>query len=90
MPSDKITVYYKASENLDKIIKEFSDYIGNAIKQPFVPFPVPASETVYIQESMDVSINGRQFVKLYIQFHSTSIWFFVKREVYVLCFLLAS
>lgn len=54
VPSDKITVYYKASENLDKIIKEFSDYIGNAIKQPFVPFPVPASETVYIQESMDV------------------------------------
>lgn len=90
MPSDKITVYYKASENLDKIIKEFSDYIGNAIKQPFVPFPVPASETVYIQESMDVSINGRQFVKFFIQFHSTSIWFFVKREVYVLCFLLAS
>lgn len=58
MPSDKITVYYKASENLDKIIKEFSDYIGNAIKQPLVPFPVPASETVYIQENMDVSING--------------------------------
>lgn len=73
MPSDKITVYYKASENLDKIIKEFSDYIGNAIKQPFVPFPVPASETLYIQESMDVSINGRQFVKFFIQFHSTSI-----------------
>lgn len=59
MPSDKITVYYKASENLDKIIKEFSDYIGNAIKQPLVPFSVPASETVYIQESMDVSINGQ-------------------------------
>lgn len=73
MPSDKITVYYKASENLDKIIKEFSDYIGNAIKQPFVPFPVPASEMVYIQESMDVSINGRQFVKFFIQFQSTSI-----------------
>lgn len=75
MPSDKITVYYKASENLDKIIKEFSDYIGNAIKQPFVPFPVPASETVYIQESMDVSVNGHQsaFAKLLIHFHSICI-----------------
>lgn len=68
MPSDKITVYYKASENLDKIIKEFSDYIGNAIKQPLVPFPVPASETVYIQESMDVSVNGHRFLKFFIQF----------------------
>ena len=55
MPTDKITVYYKASGTLEKIIQEFNDYICNAIKQPLFPFPVPASETVYLQESMNVS-----------------------------------
>ena len=55
MPTDKITVYYKASGNLEKIIQEFNDYICNSIKQPLIPFPVPASETVYLQESMNVS-----------------------------------
>ncbi|XP_055998788.1 isoleucine--tRNA ligase, cytoplasmic-like isoform X2 [Ostrea edulis] len=54
VPSDKITVYYKASENLGKIISEFNEYICNAIKQPFLPFPVPPSETVFLQETMDV------------------------------------
>ncbi|XP_062589375.1 LOW QUALITY PROTEIN: isoleucine--tRNA ligase, cytoplasmic-like [Saccostrea cucullata] len=54
VPSDKITVYYKASENLEKIIQEFNDYICNAIKQPFLPFPVAPSETVFLQEAMNV------------------------------------
>ncbi|KAH3881227.1 isoleucine--tRNA ligase, cytoplasmic-like isoform X1 [Dreissena polymorpha] len=49
-PSDDITLYYKASPDLVKVIQDFSEFIFSTIKQPLQPFPVPGKEKVLIQE----------------------------------------
>lgn len=54
MPQDEIVVYYKASAELERIIKEFSDFILATIKQPLKPYPVPPAENVIISENMPV------------------------------------
>ncbi|XP_070193742.1 isoleucine--tRNA ligase, cytoplasmic-like isoform X2 [Littorina saxatilis] len=53
-PSDEITVYYKASEDLGRIIREFSDFILATTKQPLKLYPVPPSENVIIAEAMTI------------------------------------
>ena len=44
MPTDDITVYYDTTPELGKVITEFSDFIFSTIKQPLVPYPVPAGQ----------------------------------------------
>ena len=50
VPTDNITVYYKTSPEVSKVITDFQDYIFATIKQPVKPFPIPATENVLIQE----------------------------------------
>jgi len=38
MPSDDITVFYKTSGNLERIIPDYYDFIFATIKQPLQPF----------------------------------------------------
>ncbi|KAK3103923.1 hypothetical protein FSP39_022930 [Pinctada imbricata] len=58
VPTDSITVYYEASSNLDRIVKDFDEYITTSIKQPFLPFPVPANLNVVIQEEMNIKTDS--------------------------------
>lgn len=48
VPTDDITVYYDTTPDLAKIISDFSEFINSTIKQPLVPYPVPAGETALI------------------------------------------
>lgn len=57
-PADEIKIYYKASPELERIIKEFSEYIILTIKQPLSPYPVALSENIIITESNSVSMSG--------------------------------
>lgn len=54
VPSDDITIFYKATGNLDKIVTSFLDYIITAIKQPFSPYPVASGMEKIIDESNKV------------------------------------
>ena len=42
MPSDEITVFYRAGETLSRIIHEFHDFIFATIKQPMKSFATTA------------------------------------------------
>ncbi|XP_052781081.1 isoleucine--tRNA ligase, cytoplasmic-like [Mya arenaria] len=54
VPSDDITVYYKASPDLEKIICDFSDFIFSTIKQPMEAFPIPAGLNELIREDQKI------------------------------------
>ena len=54
-PSDDITVYYKTSGGLAKVVPEYSEFIFGTIKQPLVPYPVPAGAEVITKENAKVS-----------------------------------
>uniref|UniRef100_A0A672UBI2 isoleucine--tRNA ligase n=1 Tax=Strigops habroptila TaxID=2489341 RepID=A0A672UBI2_STRHB len=54
VPTDEITVYYRAhpeGDYLDTVIKEHTDFIFATIKAALKPYPVPTSKEVLIQET---------------------------------------
>uniref|UniRef100_A0A8D0L2W1 Isoleucine--tRNA ligase, cytoplasmic n=1 Tax=Sphenodon punctatus TaxID=8508 RepID=A0A8D0L2W1_SPHPU len=53
VPTDEITVYYRShpeGDYLDTVIKEHTDFIFATIKAALMPYPVPTSKEVLIQE----------------------------------------
>lgn len=53
VPSDEITVYYRSQpegEYLDSVIKAHTDFILATTKAPLLPFPVPKTASVIIDE----------------------------------------
>uniref|UniRef100_A0A669BB44 Isoleucine--tRNA ligase, cytoplasmic n=1 Tax=Oreochromis niloticus TaxID=8128 RepID=A0A669BB44_ORENI len=53
VPSDEITVYYRSQpegEYLDSVIKAHTDFILATTKAPLLPFPVPKTASVIIEE----------------------------------------
>lgn len=64
VPSDNITVYYKASPDLDKIMTDFSDYIYSTIKQPLSPFPVLPGNKTIIHEATQVCFVRKTFFRV--------------------------
>ena len=51
MPSDNITVFYKTTGNLARIIPDYYDFIFATIKQPMTPFtgsPPTGSDVYFI------------------------------------------
>ncbi|XP_068108961.1 isoleucine--tRNA ligase, cytoplasmic [Hyperolius riggenbachi] len=53
VPTDEITIYYQASQQgdyLKSVIERHTDFILATVKSPLLPYPVPASASVLIQE----------------------------------------
>lgn len=66
VPADDITVYYKTSENLAKIIRDHGDYIFSTIKQPLEAYPVPSNSQTIIQEAgikVSIELFNSAFIK---------------------------
>uniref|UniRef100_A0AAQ5Y562 Isoleucine--tRNA ligase, cytoplasmic n=1 Tax=Amphiprion ocellaris TaxID=80972 RepID=A0AAQ5Y562_AMPOC len=54
VPSDEITVYYRCKpegEYLDSVIQAHTDFILATTKAPLLPFPVPKTASVIIEET---------------------------------------
>lgn len=73
MPTDDITVYYDTTPELAKIMTDFSDFIFSTIKQPLVPYPVPAGQKALIvsdptKKDYKVSMSVTVEISLYILF----------------------
>uniref|UniRef100_A0A8C2PKC0 Isoleucine--tRNA ligase, cytoplasmic n=1 Tax=Capra hircus TaxID=9925 RepID=A0A8C2PKC0_CAPHI len=57
VPTDEITVYYKATSEgkyLNNVIESHTDFIFATIKSPLKPYPVPISDEILIQEKMQL------------------------------------
>ena len=57
VPSDEITVYYRCQpegEHLDSVIEAHTDFILATTKAPLLPFPVPKTAGVIIEEKTQV------------------------------------
>lgn len=57
VPSDEITVYYRCQpegEYLDSVIQAHTDFILATTKAPLLPFPVPKTASVIIEEKTQV------------------------------------
>jgi len=54
---DDITIYYKAPENLHKIISSFSEFIYATIKQPMKQHPVPNDANIIIKDTKNIKGN---------------------------------
>ncbi|XP_066224460.1 isoleucine--tRNA ligase, cytoplasmic [Saccopteryx leptura] len=57
VPTDEITVYYTAKSEgnyLNTIIESHMEFIFATIKAPLKPYPVPTSDTILIQEKMQL------------------------------------
>lgn len=66
IPIDKISVYYRCQpegEYLDSVVKAHTDFILATIKAPLLPFPVPKTSSVVIEEKTQVC------VCFYVLFH---------------------
>ena len=61
MPSDEITVHYRCQpegEYLDSVIEAHTDFILATTKAPLLPFPVPKTASVIIEEKTQVWKNA--------------------------------
>uniref|UniRef100_A0A8C0KPG9 Isoleucine--tRNA ligase, cytoplasmic n=1 Tax=Canis lupus dingo TaxID=286419 RepID=A0A8C0KPG9_CANLU len=57
VPTDEITVYYKAKSEgkyLNNVIESHMEFIFATIKAPLKPYPVPVSDKIIIQEEMQL------------------------------------
>lgn len=57
VPSDEITVYYRCQpegEYLDSVIQAHNDFILATTKAPLLPYPVPKTASVIIEEKTQV------------------------------------
>ena len=57
VPTDDIRVYYEVTpvgSELGVVMKNFADYVGNAVKKPFAAYPVPEGATVIVGESQSL------------------------------------
>uniref|UniRef100_A0AAV2M480 Isoleucine--tRNA ligase, cytoplasmic n=1 Tax=Knipowitschia caucasica TaxID=637954 RepID=A0AAV2M480_KNICA len=64
VPSDEITVYYQCQpkgEYLDSVIQAHNDFILATTKAPMLPFPVPKSSTVIIEEKTQLKGSDLEF-----------------------------
>lgn len=64
VPTDDVTIYYKTSGTLARVVSEYDDFIFSTIKQPLRPFPLPSSGIEVIitedakvkQDTLDLTI----------------------------------
>lgn len=64
VPSDEITVYYQCQpkgEYLDSVIQAHNDFILATTKAPLLPFPVPKSSGVIIEEKTQLKGSDLEF-----------------------------
>ncbi|KAF3690036.1 Isoleucine--tRNA ligase, cytoplasmic [Channa argus] len=64
VPSDEITVYYQCQpegEYLDSVIKAHTDFILATTKAPLLPFPVPKTASVIIEEKTQLKGSDLEF-----------------------------
>lgn len=57
VPSDEITVHYRCQperDYLDSVIQAHTDFILATTKAPLLPFPVPKTASVIIEEKTQV------------------------------------
>lgn len=64
MPADDITVFYRASGNLSRVIPEYQEFIYATIKQPMKVFSTtpPNGTGVEIIVSDDAKVNSVRFL----------------------------
>jgi len=66
MPCDDITVFYKTSGNLARVIPDYSDFIFATIKQPLQPFagspPTGAEISVIVSDNAKVISSSFLFI----------------------------
>jgi len=70
MPSDDITVFYKTTGSLARIIPDYYDFIFATIKQPLKPFTgsPPSGSDVYIIVSDNAKVIS--FPPYYVAFYT--------------------
>lgn len=60
VPADDITVFYKTSGNLARVIPDYSDFIFATIKQPLQPFttspPSGAGISLIVSDNAKVNV----------------------------------
>lgn len=64
VPTDDVTIYYKTSGTLARVVSEYDDFIFSTIKQPLRSFPLPSSGIEIIitedakvkQDTLDLTI----------------------------------
>ena len=54
MPSDDVSVFYKTSGDLCRVLKQFSEHIRTTTKSPVIDGPPPASSDIVIHEKTKV------------------------------------
>ena len=54
MPSDDVSVFYKTSGELVRVLVEFSEHIQNSTKSPVIAGQPPASSDIIINEKTKV------------------------------------
>ncbi|KAL5013777.1 hypothetical protein ScPMuIL_008047 [Solemya velum] len=70
VPSNDITIYYKASPNLVKIVQSFEEFILSTVKQPLKEYPVPVGEVI-IKDAMKVKNDDLEMT--FLRGHSDDI-----------------
>ncbi|KAM4613485.1 isoleucine--tRNA ligase, cytoplasmic [Polymixia lowei] len=64
VPSDEITVYYRcqpAGEYLDSVIQAHNDFILATTKAPLLPYPVPKTASVIVEEKTQLKGSDLEF-----------------------------
>jgi len=73
VPSDEVTVFYAVKPNgeLERVIKQFSDFIANTLKAPIQSLPLPNGLTKVIEDKQNIKDEQIEFVVVKRSDHSS-------------------
>ncbi|CAD5123301.1 DgyrCDS11658 [Dimorphilus gyrociliatus] len=62
LPTDEINIYYKTTDKIEKVAKDFKDFIWATVKQTMIQGEAPDSANVIIEEETAIKENSLKLV----------------------------